>query len=400
MSTSTKHWTRRVDRAPAAEKPRAAQVRRDWRKNVGHALPNLIVFSLLAGVLLLGHQTGWKMPKLTDAWGSAGKTPEDWCSQHLVPESQCVECQVELLPKHAEFGFCRQHGVAECVTCHPELAEVSGQPKLPKYDTAAAIAVMARSENNSRNALHKRRVQFASEKSATKAGVEVDVVQEQAMTEAIRANGQIVFDPTRVAHLSSRVAGTVAYVLKAVGDEVQAGDILALVDAAQVGQDKAQLLRAVVQLNLKQTVVERMRTLSADGAIAQRSALEAETAFREAGIALVAARQSLVNLGFDVPERFEGQDDQKIADELRLLGIPESIFGSLPPGIKTANLAADSGDLRRCRCRGGGGRRRSRGDDDRTFYRGKSRPDVAGVEFASGRCSVCFRGVARGVSHR
>ena len=146
-----------------------------------------------------------------------------------------------------------------------------GAPSLPKYDTVAAIAVMARKENNSRNTLHNRRVQFASDQSATKAGVDVDVVGEQAMTDAIRANGQVVFDPTRVAHLSSRASGTVACVQKGVGDRVEAGDILALVDAAQVGQDKAQLLRAIVQLKLRKNVVERMRSLGADAAIAQRT---------------------------------------------------------------------------------------------------------------------------------
>ena len=312
--------------------------RRGWSTRIANALPNLVVFSLLAGVLYLGHHTGWKMPKLSEIWGGSREQAEDWCSEHLVPESQCVECQVELLPKHAEAGFCRQHGVAECVICHPEFAQVSGEPKLPKYDTVAAIGVMARPENNSRNTLHKRRVQFTNEKSATKAGIDVDVVQEQPMTDAIRANGQVVFDPTRVAHLSTRVAGTVAYVLKGVGDEVQAGDILALVDAAQVGQDKAQLLRAIVQLKLKQAVVERLRSLSADAAIAQKTVVEAESAYREAEIAFVAARQSLVNLGFDVPERFEGQEDRQIAADLGLLAVPESIVDTLPPSVKTANL--------------------------------------------------------------
>jgi len=338
MSTTTKHRIRRVDRAPAAEAPPVAPARRTWRISVGNVVPNLVVFSMLAGVLCLGHYTGWKMPKLSDAFGTSSEKAEDWCSEHLVPESQCVECQVELLPKHAEFGFCRRHGVAECVICHPESAELNEPPKLPNYDTVAAIAVMARAENNSRNRLHKRRVQFASDQSATKAGIEVDVVQEQAMTDAIRANGQVVFDPTRVAHLSTRVAGTVAYVLKGVGDEVQAGDVLALVDAAQVGQDKAQLLRAIVQLNLKRAVVERMRSLAADAAIAQKTVLEAESAFREAQIAFVAARQALVNLGFELPEQFDSQDDGKIAEALGLLGIPESILGALPAGIKTANL--------------------------------------------------------------
>ena len=159
------------------------------------------------------------------------------------------------------------------------------------------------------------------------------------MTDAIRANGQVVFDPTRVAHLSSRVAGTVAYVLKTVGDEVQAGDILALVDAAQVGQDKAQLLRAIVQLNLKRAAVERMRNLSADAAIAQKAVLEAESAFREAQIAFVAARQSLVNLGFDVPERVRGPGRRPNCRrpaacwDCRRRSSPR-----LPSGIKTANL--------------------------------------------------------------
>ncbi|HEX4146759.1 MAG TPA: efflux RND transporter periplasmic adaptor subunit [Pirellulales bacterium] len=338
MSTTTKLWTRRLDRPAAAESAQTTPTGRGWRIDVGHAVPNLIVFSLLAGVLCLGHHTGWTMPKLAEILGTPAEQAEDWCTEHLVPESQCVECQVELLPKHAQFGFCRLHGVAQCVICHPECAEVNGPPQMPKYDTAAAIAVVARPENNSRNTLHKRRVQLSSEQSAAKAGIDVDVVQEQPMIDAIRANGQIVFDPTRVAHLSSRVAGTVAYVLKGVGEEVQAGDVLALVDAAQVGQDKAQLLRAIVQLNLKRAVVERMRVLSADATVAQRTVLEAESAFREAQIAFVAARQSLVNLGFDVPDGFDGQDDTQIATQLGMLGLPESIVGALPAGIKTANL--------------------------------------------------------------
>ena len=68
-----------------------------------------------------------------------------------------------------------------------------------------------------------------------------------------------------------------------------------------------------------------MRVLSADAAIAQKSVLEAESAFREAEIAFVAARQSLVNLGFDLPERFEVRMTRKIAADLGLLGMPESI---------------------------------------------------------------------------
>ena len=67
------------------------------------------------------------------------------------------------------------------------------------------------------------------------------------MQDFIAANGELTFDPTRVAHLSTKVPGTVAVVFKAVGDKVQAGEALALVDAADVGQLKSQLLQAMVR---------------------------------------------------------------------------------------------------------------------------------------------------------
>jgi len=54
--------------------------------------------------------------------------------------------------------------------------------------------------------------------------------------------------------MSVRSPGTVAFVLKAVGDSVAPGDLLALVDAVQVGQAKSQLLQAIVQRRLRKTV--------------------------------------------------------------------------------------------------------------------------------------------------
>lgn len=308
-----------------------------WRTIADNA-PNVIVFALLAGVMALGHHTGWKMPKLSALLGTAPATDADWCAEHLVPEDQCVECQVELMPKPKEFGFCQIHGVAECVNCHPELAQVKGEPKLPKYDTAAAIAVMDRPENNSKNTLYKRRVQFASAESAERAGIKTDPVGEERMIDAITANGELTFDPTRVAHLSPRVAGTVSYVYKTVGDEVAAGEILALIDAAQVGQAKSQLLQALVQLQLKRTNVQRMR--NAADALAARTLLEAEAALQAAEITLISARQALVNLGFGVAEDLEKRDAKKLSEELLYLGLPSTYLAALPAGTMTANLIA------------------------------------------------------------
>ncbi len=301
-------------------------------------MSNVIVFALLAGVLYVGHQTGWKLPKFSEIFGGPSETEEDWCAEHQVPESICVECNADLLPRPKVFGFCRAHGVMECVTCHPELAQVSGEPRLPAYDTVQAIAVRDRPENNSRNTLHKMRVQFATEESATKAGIDVDAVGEQPMSDTLQANGEVVFDPTRVAHLSSRVPGTIAAAFKTVGDDVHAGDILALVDSAAVGQSKSQLIQAAVQVQLKRTNLERLRT--AGGGVAGKLLTEAESALQEAETAFLSARQSLINLGFDVPDDLDERDPKAIAADLRLLGIAKASLAEVPAGSRTANLIA------------------------------------------------------------
>ena len=36
----------------------------------------------------------------------AAETPrEDWCEEHSVPESQCVECNPDLLPPAKDYGW-------------------------------------------------------------------------------------------------------------------------------------------------------------------------------------------------------------------------------------------------------------------------------------------------------
>lgn len=337
MSVTPKAPEHSVANSPQVEARRTVEPQR-WLTIILNAIPNLVAFSCLGGVMYVGHHNGWKLPKTSELWGTATVAADDWCSEHLVAESQCIECRAELLPKGKPFGFCREHGVAECVIHHPELAQTRANPQLPKYDTAQAIALIARPENNSRNTLHTHRIQFTSAESVTKAGVDVDVVTERPMADSIRANGEMVFDPTRVAHLSSKTPGSVAFVFKTIGDQVAPGEILALVDSAQLGQTKTQLTQAVVQYQLRRTIADRLRPLGGSGAISQRSVIDAESAFQEAEIAVVSARQSLANLGFDVPDRLEAMEPTKVADELRFLGIPSSVIATLSPGTKTANL--------------------------------------------------------------
>ncbi|MEX2112811.1 MAG: efflux RND transporter periplasmic adaptor subunit [Pirellulales bacterium] len=303
-----------------------------------HGVPNLLVFALLAGVFYVGHRTHWQLPKVSQLFVAAAAAPDDWCVEHLVPDSQCVECKPDLLPRAAEFGFCATHGVTECVLCHPELAQSAGEPRMPQYDTAAALTLVTRPENNSRNTLHKGRVQFATTESAGKAGLDVDVVQERPMSEAVVANGDIRFDPTRVAHLSSRAGGTVAVVFKQVGDAVRSGDVLAVVDAVEISQAKSKLLHAIVQRDARRISLQRLQ--AAGEGVAAVAVADASAARQEAEVALISARQTLVNLGLEVPDNLAGRDPAQVDDELRFLGIAPEVLRALPAETRSANLLA------------------------------------------------------------
>ncbi|GHT13545.1 hypothetical protein FACS1894170_09660 [Planctomycetales bacterium] len=301
-------------------------------------LPNIGVFLLLGSILYAGHVTGWKMPKFSDLTGQNKSLDGEWCNDHLVPEAECIECQPDLLPKNQPFGFCNNHGVAECVNDHPELAQVAGVALLPKYDTAKAVSLVKRTENSTRDTLHTKRVQFTSAEAVRKAGINVDIAGEGAVTETIIANGELMFNPYNVAMLSSKAQGTVAAVLKHIGDKVTAGEVLALVDASSVGQLKSELLQGVVQIRLQQDSLQRLTALAKTNAVSQQELIQSQLTLEQGNVALLSTKQMLANLGFTLPEFEDATDPVALSGKLQYLGIPTSVAEQLPPTAKNANL--------------------------------------------------------------
>jgi membrane fusion protein, heavy metal efflux system len=304
---------------------------------IGRALPTLLIVVALAGLAYWGHVTDWKMPRLSVLRGETPAKEPDWCPEHGVPESLCVECKPELLPRH-KVAYCKVHGVAECPLDHPEIAQVKGQPQLPAYDVLAALHFLQRPENNSRCNSHERRIQFSTAAAADKAGIEIDLVQERPMAEYVEAHGDVAYDQTRVARLSARVPGTVWRVDKKVGDPVRAGEILALVDAAEVGRAKAEFLQAVAQQRLRTKNLETLRATAASGALPERTLREAETTLSESRIRVRGAQQGLVNLGLPVIGDWVALADDRLAAYVQFLGLPAAVAEQFDPTRTTANL--------------------------------------------------------------
>ena len=92
--------------------------------------------------------------------------------------------------------------------------------------------------------LHEHRIQFVSQEAVEKAGIEVETVGTAPVVNRHRQR-EVTYDLTRMARLSARVPGSIFRVFKQVGDPVKAGEVIALVDAAEVGRAKAESLRCL-----------------------------------------------------------------------------------------------------------------------------------------------------------
>ena len=325
--------------ASHSDDPRGPGVIRRFLSVAAGSIGPLLVLAAFVGVFTYGHQTDWTLPKFAELTGTAEPVVADWCSEHSVPVSICVECDPTLMPQGPDYGWCNEHGVHNCVLHHPDVAQLESPTVLPE-DLARAQRALASGErkmNNSGCILYQKRIQFASVDAVRQAGVDIELVERRPIVESVSGSGEIVYDPTRLASLASRVSGSVWSVEKNVGDQVHEGEVLALVDAAEVGELKTKLLGALAEEKLQQQNVERLK--DARGAVAGSRILDAQAAYAKAQADVLSTQQSLQNLGLPVQvDVLRGLSDEAVLQRLRLLGIPESLRAELQAETLTANL--------------------------------------------------------------
>lgn len=299
-------------------------------------IPTVIVLALLAGLACWGHYHGWSLPKFSELTGTNGVTEVLWCDEHGVPEVDCISCNAELMPKDELYGWCKEHGVHECVIHHPQAAQLKEALDVTQEDferAARAIAVRPRTKNDPGCKMHLRRIQFPTIESIDRAGVDIGLVDRGPIVESIQVTGEVVYDPTRVAQLSSRATGTVWRVEKNVGDPVKQGDVLAIVDAVEVGEAKHKLMEALVEQELAKKTAERLFRLGGT-VIPAKQIEQTETAKAASDIFVANAAQKLSNLGLPIRSGdYFGLPIEEVRQRLQFLGLP----GKLPDLIGTSS---------------------------------------------------------------
>ncbi|MBN9122247.1 MAG: efflux RND transporter periplasmic adaptor subunit [Planctomycetes bacterium] len=179
-------------------------------------------------------------------------------------------------------------------------------------------------------------IEFDSADAVDAAGIGIAGVWLGTIADSVEASGEVGFDPALVARFGPRAAGTVWRVVKKAGDPVATGDVLALVDAGDMGKAKGDFQQALAQVRLREKTLAGRR--AAADVVSAQSVREAEAAFAEAETRLLAASQALANLDLPInPADYRDLTLDNVIGRMRLLGVPPGTPG-LDPKTATANL--------------------------------------------------------------
>ena len=248
-----------------------------WR--VADRLPSVLVLAALAGVGAVGYLNDWKLPRV---FGGASAGPQDEAGPDAPAET-------------ADSG-----------------------------DSTSA----------------KRPIRLSAE-AARMAGVKTAAAAVRPMARYVHAHGNFDYDPTRYARLGPRTAGVVWQVYRRAGEAVRRGDLLAVVEAAEVGRAKAAFLQSLAQAQAKENNFQAVQAQArvVPGAYPELSLREAEAQMREARARLFSDQQALFNLGLPIAlGEVAALPEDKATRRLRLFGLPESVARSLDADTATANL--------------------------------------------------------------
>jgi len=388
-------------------------------------IPGVIVAIMLLGLFFWGHQNHWRIPKFSALLGQQAPGNDDWCAEHLVPESICVVCHPEVYwslvagsppsggspVEHAEHGnggggadgcsdgcqgqaptpvaesgckdqccpgdgsrahppemrtvradgpvcpanhcgsasadelhdhehgffspiwgkieFCTRHLVAACAFCVPAYRQLensgTGDQIVRAYLEADSSEVSAAKESTAATPglLAGKVVQLASAEVGQKIGIRFSPVEVGPMTRDITVPAEITLPPTATVRIQARVSGTVALLPKDLGAEVDVGEIIAILDSAELSDLKTRLVDALVQRRAMREQLERLE--SAQGVVPAKSIIEARVALERSELAVQSARQALENLGLSVLPEVADQGAAELWQQIRLLGIPAEL---------------------------------------------------------------------------
>lgn len=140
------------------------------------------------------------------------------------------------------------------------------------------------------------------DKQVEESGIRVAAAAGGTIARHVQVPGTVVASADRLVRVPTRVSGLVTELLRRPGDQVAAGDLLAVIESREIAEAKSAYLAAGRAEQLARTTLERERRLWDRRVSAEQDFLKARADAEEARIRLDLAQQKLAALGLGATE--------------------------------------------------------------------------------------------------
>ncbi|RUL87012.1 efflux RND transporter periplasmic adaptor subunit [Tautonia sociabilis] len=224
--------------------------------------------------------------------GAAAALPDDgWCAAHNMPGAWCIECKAA--------GGCATGDHAD----HPGHEDHAGHAHGPAEAEVCRVPLPI--------------VRLRTPGPAARLGIETAPARQERLVPRLLANAETAFDANRCAEVYPRVGGFLREARADLGQPVRRGEVLAVVDSAEISGAKSRFLAARSAAELAKVAYDRTAKLTERGALPAKNELEALTALNQAQAEMMDAEQALRNFGFadaDLARIAEAKDTSSLLD--------------------------------------------------------------------------------------
>jgi cobalt-zinc-cadmium efflux system membrane fusion protein len=156
-------------------------------------------------------------------------------------------------------------------------------------------------------------------------GIQTRKAEPGQLLVTISTRGKIILQPDRLAHILPKISGVAKEARKNIGDRVNKGDILAILESREMADIKASYLAAKEKERLTFSLLEREKRLHEKKVSAEQDYLNAKSVYQEARISVQLAEQKLHAFGIEEDE-IKGLSSEHNPD-LRIYDIRSPVDG-------------------------------------------------------------------------
>jgi cobalt-zinc-cadmium efflux system membrane fusion protein len=175
----------------------------------------------------------------------------------------------------------------------------------------AALPAVALDEKKAGSEGHDDALVKLSERQVEAGKFAVTEAQGGVLSKRIAVPGSIVPSGDHIARVAVRLLGTVSELRKRLGDPVEAGEVVAVIESREVADAKSEYLGARLVFELQQTLFNRSTRLFEGKVLSENDFLRARTTFEDARVKIETARQKLFALSLTA-EQIEALPQQPV----------------------------------------------------------------------------------------